>query len=123
MANKLKPSVKKWLRALRSGKYKQTTGALRKKNKFCCLGVICDLAVKEGIIKPPIEEKEYYDYGGVTGVLPEEVQKWLGLSDSAGGFYDEDGCGRDLTELNDAKKYSFKKIAKLIESAPQGLFA
>ena len=29
--------------ALRSGKYKQCTGALRKDDGFCCLGVACDV--------------------------------------------------------------------------------
>jgi len=42
------PSVKKkWLKALRSGKYKQGRGALCKKTKdnfeFCCFGVLCDV--------------------------------------------------------------------------------
>jgi len=34
-----------WLAALRSGKYKQTTGVLRQDhtNEMCCLGVLCDI--------------------------------------------------------------------------------
>ena len=43
----------KWLKALRSGEYEQGTGCLRNKynfvNEYCCLGVIGDLAVKEGL--------------------------------------------------------------------------
>lgn len=39
---------KNWLKALRSGEYKQGEAALRKEandgiEKFCCLGVLCDL--------------------------------------------------------------------------------
>lgn len=42
---KLKPERKaEWLAALRSGEYKQVTGALRKEAGFCCLGVQCDLS-------------------------------------------------------------------------------
>ena len=31
-----------WIKALTSGEYKQTSGALRDKNGFCCLGVFMD---------------------------------------------------------------------------------
>ena len=35
---------RKWLKALRSGKYEQGQGLLRTvDNKFCCLGVLCDV--------------------------------------------------------------------------------
>jgi len=34
---------KKWVEALRSGKYKQGKGALHRRNCFCCLGVVCML--------------------------------------------------------------------------------
>lgn len=35
---------KKWVSALKSGKYKQGSGYLRNVNdEFCCLGVACDL--------------------------------------------------------------------------------
>lgn len=33
----------KWLTALRSGEYSQTTGTLRDENGMCCLGVLCDI--------------------------------------------------------------------------------
>jgi len=33
--------VKKWIKALRSGKYKQTSGSLHDVNGYCCLGVAC----------------------------------------------------------------------------------
>lgn len=32
-----------WLSALKSGKYIQGAGQLRKGNSFCCLGVLCDI--------------------------------------------------------------------------------
>ena len=34
--------------ALRSGDYEQTNGALRSRDAFCCLGVLCDLHLDEG---------------------------------------------------------------------------
>lgn len=40
--------MKKWVKALRSGKYKQGYGTLKQYNGFeevyhCCLGVLCEL--------------------------------------------------------------------------------
>ena len=32
-----------WVAALRSGKYEQGRGVMRKGDRFCCLGVACDL--------------------------------------------------------------------------------
>ena len=37
----------KWLEALRSGKYKQTTGRLQDSKGFCCLGVACDVLIPQ----------------------------------------------------------------------------
>lgn len=34
----------KWVKALRSGDYKQTQDFLRDEDGFCCLGVLCDVA-------------------------------------------------------------------------------
>ena len=33
----------KWTAALRSSNYRQGKGALNKRNRFCCLGVLCDV--------------------------------------------------------------------------------
>lgn len=38
----------KWLTALRSGEYSQTSYSLRDENGFCCLGVLCDIIDPEG---------------------------------------------------------------------------
>lgn len=43
----------KWVKALRSNKYEQNQGSLRKRegedlcNSFCCLGVLCDVFAEE----------------------------------------------------------------------------
>lgn len=34
----------KWVRALRSGRYKQTGGDLKNAEGYCCLGVLCSVA-------------------------------------------------------------------------------
>ena len=44
----MKPEIKQlWINALRSGKYQQGTGCLRKEDKYCCLGVLLDCYLDE----------------------------------------------------------------------------
>lgn len=39
----MKELTRRWIEALRSGRYEQTTDTLRFGNGFCCLGVACDV--------------------------------------------------------------------------------
>jgi hypothetical protein len=46
----MNPDKKKmWIDALLSGEYKQGRGALKYKNGYCCYGVLCDVAIKDGL--------------------------------------------------------------------------
>lgn len=36
----------KWIKALRSGDFKQTTGSLKTLDEYCCLGVLCEISSK-----------------------------------------------------------------------------
>lgn len=105
-----------WLEALRSGEYKQTNGTLHRLKHFdsiperhCCLGVLCDLAVKDGL---PVEVKariEYVEYDDESCTLPSRVIKWAGLT------YNDLFIGnKRLSEYND-EGASFDQIADLIE--------
>jgi hypothetical protein len=108
----------KWVKALRSGEYKQGKGQLcethpQEGNQHCCLGVLADLAVKAGVLS----EFRYSFY------LDETTQKWCGLADSAGSFKSESEEEKvtSLSWLNDRGK-TFEQIADIIESEPEGLF-
>ena len=105
----MKPETvrKKWIAALRSGKYEQGRDQLRSGKEYCCLGVLCDLAVKNGVISRFI---------GKDGLLPRKVQKWAALSTDDGNY-----STNKLTNLNDNGK-SFEEIADVIEKEPKGLF-
>jgi hypothetical protein len=132
-----KSVIKTWLAALRgqgAKKYKQGTNALhikgvgKTKDEFCCLGVLCDLAVDAGVIKAPKlkardwSEGEQFAYGQNNATsLPPTVRKWAGLKDDCGAFVTELGDSNTLAELND-EGTKFKEIAKIIESNPKGLF-
>lgn len=127
----MNPEVKqKWVEALRSGRYFRGMSALRLPDKlsggsvYCCLGVLCDIAVRDNIISEPIfvENQEAYGYGGYQEVsfLPEEVISWADLTcanppltDKDGNLVEIDGHN-SLAQLNDVGT-SFKEIADIIE--------
>lgn len=113
--------VREWVEALRSGKYKQGTKKLRTTNdEYCCLGVLCELAVKHGVIH---RVGEGYGMAGDVYAdifeLPYSVTEWSGIKDSAGSYYDVEP--KALSRLND-DGMNFSEIANIIESNPEGLF-
>ena len=92
----------KWVAALRSGQYKQGRGRLRQEDKYCCLGVLCDLSpigtwesVESGIV-----------YFGADVLTPNAVDEWACLYGSQIAT---------LATLNDEGK-SFSEIADYIEA-------
>lgn len=120
---KLNPNARKWVRALRSGKFKQCKARLSKVGKdgprYCCLGVACEVFIKSGgsLVKSEPYEDGTVQYAGAQGFLPGKVCSWLGLQDTGGEI---DG-GPSLASRND-KGVKFTTIANLIESQPEGLF-
>jgi hypothetical protein len=117
--------AEKWATALESGKYTQGIGALQQNNKHCCLGVLCELAVDEGIIQPPtldldVYSEESYRYGShqttwSIETLPDEVIEWAEMNSNE-GIIDTNIDDRhyvSLIEMND-DGISFKKIAEKI---------
>lgn len=125
--------ISTWLKALRGQlptKYKKVTGSLckvtstRKVKGHCCLGVLCDLAAKAGIIDMPDFDGDCcYDvwYDGSSSELSDTVLHWAGLNGFLGEFINSKGTETSLAEYNDNGK-SFKQIADIIESKPEGLF-
>lgn len=117
-------NVKKWVAALRSGEYKQGVRRLHTTNsedKFCCLGVACDLYQKEvgGLIVEVMGVQEDRQrpvaYDNNIGSLPPRVQNWLGIKGSYGDPYSGVIVNEDsLSGLND-KGMSFDEIADVIE--------
>ena len=114
MSNKIAPEVKelrrKWLRALRSGRYKQGRGVLCRiiddnRYEYCCLGVLCIS------LRQPMKKYEYKDnlmkFGKyeVIYCLDDETQEKLEISHN---MVDK------LMDMNDGGK-SFKEIADYLE--------
>lgn len=112
---------KQWVEALRSEKYNQGFGALKNNNKFCCLGVACDIS-KLGDWDG-LEYTGTIENGGES-LMPDSVRDWLGLQRGNASFGDS-----SLWELNDGvlaggilERHTFEQIADIIESEPEGLF-
>lgn len=96
-----------WTTALRSGEFMQGRDQLRYRDKFCCLGVLSELAKREGLDVKAVNGEGYgWLYAGKKHFLPQIVAEWAGV-----------------TELNDKQKLmsmndggdSFEKIADWID--------
>jgi hypothetical protein len=132
-----------WVRRLRSGEYQQGHGRLTKikpdgVKTYCCLGVLCEMAVEAGIVASSIDDGSVV-YGAFReqDVLPEPVEQWAGLEPNGSDVTivavgqqcpdrpaDYDKCTsetcpvcRDLTliHLNDNVFSTFPEIANVIE--------
>lgn len=128
--------AEKWVKALESGKFKQTKTTLVMKDKkgelrYCCLGVACVIAgrkVREYILSEDgykilgFNDKESSD-GFETKLLPESVRKLLRLHTTNGMGFDSNGYELEqaLAKLNDDGK-TFKQIAKYIRKHEKELF-
>jgi hypothetical protein len=123
-----------WVEALRSGDYEQGQNWLRYHEKFCCLGVLCDIYLSDCSMEWKLSDDDdsddddeqrrvnpgEYSVDNNTEMLPVSVAKWAGI-DPCGDAY---GYGlisvmnnshkTTLTHLNDGG-LSFAEIASIIE--------
>lgn len=98
----------KWIRALRSGRYKQTQNQLHDGKAYCCLGVLCR------VVGAKYQNRAFHWNGySERGILPDKLRRELKITPSQ-----EDR----LTIMNDgdySKEYTapqtFKQIADYIE--------
>lgn len=119
----LNENAKKWVDALRSGKYPQGRHSLNQGDRaYCCLGVACEVAIASGIpvIKTHSGFGQTIKYNNSSCVLPLTILRWLGLTSASGHF--GDGRTGSLVGLNDDGRHTFNDIADIIESEPEGLF-
>lgn len=124
------PEIKsRWLAALRSGDYLQGMSRLKtivdENTRYCCLGVLCELAAAEGIVTETEKVRPVFYPGTVktmafgeqmnVSILPPEVAEWSGLDglyDYTVGKLDEETPS--LAMMNDNGD-SFVNIAMFIE--------
>lgn len=111
-----------WTTALLSGKYKQgrkrLTAVKEGVTTDCCLGVLCKIAVAQGM-ELEIRSIDYdgdlfIDYNGEGSTLPQAVRDWAGLDQSNPVVTDAEHGRNSLAEFNDNGK-TFSEIAEIIE--------
>lgn len=124
---------KMWVEALRSGEYEQGTQTLEKEGKYCCLGVLCKVAQKEGIhvnttdgvvdgdslaAQPHVAEWANIDTAGGINAPIEYIRGFLmgGLNIDSGVLVSH------LTQQNDFEKLTFNQIADVIEHFEDDIF-
>lgn len=111
----MKTSIKKlWVDALRSGKYQQGKKQLRTGEKFCCLGVLCDLYHKETGEGKWVDNAFWVDRVKADVALPFAVVEWSGCPDANPDVKAGLGIG-NLATANDYGA-TFSKIADIIEA-------
>lgn len=109
-----KTVMQKWVRALRSGKYKQGVGALAQDGCNCALGVLCEIAaLDKAVIKRPAKAStDMVGYDGEFWLLPQSVRVYAGIR-TPSAFSNK--LKKSVSELNDGDRWSFRKIAAWIE--------
>lgn len=113
--------AKQWALALESGKYQQGqrqlayTPADTGITEYCCLGVLCELAIDAGV---PIEHTVSegvtgaHVYNGAVSLPPTLVAAWAGMNSRDGQVFRHSVC-TTLAKEND-NGASFPEIAHLV---------
>ena len=143
-SQKINPEVKKkWVEALRSGKFEQgrsrlvgisskpkdIVGEAKSDKCYCCLGVLCEVYAED--TKMTGKQKNEFIHEVSTNEAPALTpgfSKWLGLgkvSKREGGYFtfnpnltveiDEEKESESIAELNDDYEFTFQDLATLIE--------
>ena len=100
--------IKQWCDALRSGKYKQTTGTLQGRQGYCCLGVACELFIPKG---QKMRGPDGCLQGGMptTSTQPNAPEWLMPLVEDCSNL-----MGKYLPGLNDGGS-TFNQIADVLE--------
>lgn len=96
----------KWVAALRSGNYQQGQGSLRTENRYCCLGVLCEITGCRWRSEPDMFVALYKDSSTGSTYIPEQLREELGMS-----LVDEE----KLATRNDTGA-TFSELADVIET-------
>lgn len=112
----MKPEIKEmWIEALLSDDYQQGQHHLCQDNNdgsksWCCLGVLTDLAIKNGVnidVERSLSESNVYTFDNESETLPLAVKEWSGIDTGSGQYSypnidDDDALTCSLAEDNDA---------------------
>lgn len=126
MNQKLGPLQKKWIKALRSGKFKQNKDgylclSFDGKEHHCCLGVAEEIC---GAKKEMTGINGHKRFNGETAVLSSKTQRKMKFRQKNGTFSDGFIFLNEisLADVNDNTKAGFKTIASFVEKHPEAVF-
>lgn len=119
-----------WVKALRSGEFEQGTARLASEGvtdgrvRYCCLGVLCELAHRAGVVETRNHTPEgtaflrFIEYDGMVTYPNRRVYEWAGVDAGYGGegkvrptALPTGVAGASLAVLNDDEGWSFEQIA------------
>lgn len=102
LTTKQRKHLRAAIEGLRSGKFRRGTGTLhkfvkatetstRRTRRFCCLGVFCEVAIKDGLALEKKEQRDAFADDAIIVVykeaetfneanLPKKVQEWYGIT-------------------------------------------
>lgn len=109
--------MKKWTETLRSDQYLQGRTRLNKEDEFCCLGVLCELAIEDGVqIKKTFKHGEFgvVTYDERSSDIPNAVIEWAQMKSSSGIYTTDIDTKHSLAVDNDMGA-NFHQIADIIE--------
>ena len=111
--------VKKWVDALESNEYRQTSGCLLDKSSdgecaFCALGVLVDLYVRATGKEWQFDSSDTYGYmNGYYMTLPPEVADWADITNTDRNLIEIADNG--VVSMNDSYHKIFPEIAEFIK--------
>jgi hypothetical protein len=129
-----KQRLLKGVEALESGQYAQTKGKLcrvsgddeNRQEAYCCLGVLCEVAIKDGLNLTVAYDGDTKVYNNDESVLPYVVQQYYGLELDNPAL---DFGGKEALETGEldyylARQYGSstrgkQEMGKLIDDAPK----
>lgn len=107
--------------ALRSGEYQQGKNRLRVGDKYCCLGVLTEVAIANGVpcaVREGVDGATYYDGSG--SILSFNVAGWYGFAEeeTMGGnpALEHNGVHTDCVTANDDLEWDFNQIADALDA-------
>lgn len=109
------PLQTQWLEALESGKYEQGTHYLKSNNKYCCLGIVCELAGLQHDGESCFIGQGHWH----TVHLPEYLTEQYGFFTN---FGEVDGGADDSLVCRNDTGSSFAEIAAFIRANPKSVF-
>lgn len=116
-----KRRLSRFIAALRSGEYIQGFGQLAHRDvesepwRYCCLGVACEVAIKDGLRLDVSDRRFKKFYNNEGGVLPEKVRAWYGLPNADPYLYRDSTDLHTASAFNDRFKLGFANIADAFE--------